>query len=136
MNASPPVGHSSVFLQKRVMLLNMQVEGMSMRAMSRSVGVSINTVTKLLVEAGKACAVYHGEAVQHVKAAPTGAGDVWTWAAIDSDSKMILSYEVGDRSAATAIEFMDGLRNPAANLPVKQGRFAAGWVFNKHTNSI
>ena len=94
---------------------------------------------KLMVEAGEACAAYHDEAVRDVearrvqcdeiwafcyakvknvalaKAAPRNAGDVWTWTAIDSDSKMILSYEVGDRSGATAIEFMDDLRNRLAN---------------------
>ena len=110
-----------------------------MRSISRTVGVSINTVTKLMVEAGEACAAYHNEAVRDVetrkvqcdeiwafcyakdknaktaKAAPDGAGDVWTWTAIDSDSKMILSYEVGDRSGATAIEFMDDLRARLAN---------------------
>ncbi|KGB81391.1 transposase [Rhodovulum sp. NI22] len=119
---------------KRVMILNMLIEGMSMRSISRTVSVSINTVTKLLVEAGEACAAYHDETVRNVKAAhvqcdeiwsfcyakdknvaaakaaPEGAGDVWTWTAIDRDSKMILSYEVGDRSGATAIEFMDDLR--------------------------
>ncbi|MGZ2259589.1 IS1 family transposase [Roseobacter sp. A03A-229] len=116
--------------EKRVMILNMLVEGMSMRAVSRTVGVSINTVTKLLVDAGNACAVYHDEAVRNVKvsrvecdeiwsfwyakeknvekakAAPKGAGDVWTWTALDADSKMILSYEIGDRSAETAYDFM------------------------------
>lgn len=43
-------------------------------------------------------------------AAPDRAGDVWTWTAIERDHKMILAYEVGDRSAATALEFMDDLR--------------------------
>ena len=124
---------------KRVMILNMLVEGMSMRSISRTVGVSINTVSKLLVQAGEACAAYHDEAVRDVearkvqcdeiwafcyakeknvaraKAAPHGAGDVWTWTAIDADSKMILSYEIGDRSGATAIEFMDDLRSRLAN---------------------
>jgi IS1 family transposase len=126
-------------LPKRVMILSMLVEGMSMRAISRTVGVSINTVSKLLVEAGEACAAYHDEAVrnvtaQHVqcdeiwsfcyakeknvaaaKKAPEGAGDVWTWTALERDSKLILSYEVGDRSGATAIEFMDDLRARLAN---------------------
>ncbi|MFZ1728032.1 MAG: IS1 family transposase [Albidovulum sp.] len=121
-------------IHKRVMILNLLVEGMSMRAVSRTVGVSINTVTKALVEAGEACAAYHDEIVRNVKAnhvqcdeiwsfcyakdknvptakaAPDGAGDVWTWTAIERDSKMILSFEVGDRSGATAIEFMDDLR--------------------------
>ena len=126
-------------LAKRVMILSMLVEGMSMRSISRTVGVSINTVTKLMVEAGEACAAYHDETVRDVKAqrvqcdeiwafcyakeknvavakfAPEGAGDVWTWTALDSDSKMILAYEVGDRSSATAIEFMDDLRSRLAN---------------------
>ena len=101
-----------------------------MRAISRTVGCSINTVTKLLVDAGEACAAYHDETVRNVrvkrvecdeiwsfwyakeknvekaKAAPKGAGDVWTWTAIDADSKMILAYEIGDRSAETAYDFM------------------------------
>ena len=106
-----------------------------MRAISRIEGISINTVTKLLVDAGEACAKYHDETVRNVsswnvqcdeiwsfcyakgknvskaKSPPLGAGDVWTWTAIDSDSKMILSYEVGDRSGLTALEFMDDLRS-------------------------
>ena len=124
---------------RRVQILEMLVEGMSMRAASRVAKVSINTVTKLMVEAGEACAAYHDEAVRDVetrkvqcdeiwafcyaneknvaraKSAPRGAGDVWTWTAIDADNKMILSYEVGDRSGATAIEFMDDLRSRLAN---------------------
>jgi IS1 family transposase len=124
---------------KRAMILNMLIEGMSMRSISRTVGVSINTVSKLLIEAGEACAAYHDETVRNInaqrvqcdeiwsfcyakdknvktaKAAPEGAGDVWTWTAIEADSKMILSYEVGDRSAETAIEFMDDLCARLAN---------------------
>lgn len=116
--------------EKRVMILNMLVEGMSMRSISRTVGCSINTVTKLLVNAGEACAAYHDETVRNVKvqrvqcdeiwsfwyakeknvakakAAPVGAGDVWTWTALDADSKIILAYEIGDRSAETAYDFM------------------------------
>ena len=118
---------------KRAKILNLLIEGMSMRAVSRIEDVSINTVTKLLVDAGHACAKYHDEIVRDVpaarvqcdeiwsfcyakaknvlraKAAPPGAGDVWTWTAIDSDSKLIISYEVGDRSSLTALEFMDDL---------------------------
>ena len=124
---------------KRVQILNMLVEGMSMRSVSRVVGVSINTVSKLLVEAGEACAAYHDEAVRDVpasrvqcdeiwsfcyakeknvaraKAAPKGAGDAWTWTSIEADSKLIISWEVGDRTSATAIEFMDDLRPRLAN---------------------
>ena len=125
--------------QKRVRILGMLVEGMSMRAVSRLEEVSINTVSKLMVEAGEACAAYHDEAVRDVQAskvqcdeiwafcyakqknvpraktAPQGAGDVWTWTAIEADSKLILSWEVGDRTSATAIEFMDDLRSRLAN---------------------
>ena len=126
-------------LQTRVQILHMLVEGSSMRSISRITGVSINTVTKLLEDAGRACAAYHDENVIGVqarlvqcdeiwsflyskeknvpaaKAAPQGAGDVWTWTALDSETKMILAYEVGDRSGATAIEFMDDLRKRLAN---------------------
>ena len=105
-----------------------------MRSIGRITGVSINTVTKLLEDAGKACAAYHNVTVRNVKAAhvqcdeiwsfcyakdknvatakaaPEGAGDVWTWTAIDRDHKMILAFEVGDRSGATALDFMTDLR--------------------------
>ena len=125
--------------QRRSKILGMLVEGMSMRAVSRLEEVSINTVSKLMVEAGEACAAYHDEAVRDVQAskvqcdeiwafcyakqknvapaktAPQGAGDVWTWTAIEADSKLILSWEVGDRTSATAIEFMDDLRSRLAN---------------------
>ena len=124
--------------QTRVTILNMLVEGSSMRSISRVMGVSINTVTKMLEDAGKACAAYHDVTVRNVKAqqvqcdeiwsfcyakqknvatasaAPEGAGDVWTWTAIDRDSKMILAFEVGDRSAATARDFMDDLTDRLA----------------------
>ena len=124
---------------KRAHILHMLVEGMSMRSVSRIADVSINTVSKLLVNAGHACAAYHDETVREVharrvecdeiwafcyakqknveraKAAPAGAGDVWTWTAIDSDSKMILSYRIGNRDGETAIDLMDDLRSRLAN---------------------
>ena len=114
-------------LAKRILILSLLVEGSSLRSISRTVGVSINTVTKLLEDAGRACAAYHDETVRDVKAkhvqcdeiwsfcyakaknvptakaAPEGAGDVWTWTAIERDTKLVLSYEVGDRSGETAL---------------------------------
>jgi len=126
-------------IHKRVQILSMMVEGSSMRSISRVVGCSINTVTKILVEAGEACAVYHDETVRNVtasriqcdeiwsfcyakkknvksaKAAPEGAGDVWTWTALDADSKMIVSYLVGGRDAGYANEFMDDVASRLAN---------------------
>ena len=133
------IGMNKLDIKTRIAILNMLVEGSSMRSISRITGVSINTVTKLLEDAGRACAAYHDETVRNVKAAhvqcdeiwsfcyakeknvasakaaPEGAGDVWTWTAIERDSKMILSFEVGDRSGATAIEFMDDLCARLAN---------------------
>ncbi len=126
-------------LHKRTQILHMLVEGSSMRSISRVVGVSINTVTKLLVQAGEACAAYHNDTVRNVearrvqcdeiwsfcyakqknvetaKAAPQDAGDVWTWTALDSDSKLIVSYLVGGRSSEYAIEFMDDVAKRLAN---------------------
>ena len=110
-----------------------------MRSISRVADVSINTVTKLLVDAGEACLDLHDETVRNVKAsriqcdeiwsfchakeknvasakaAPEGAGDVWTWTAIDADTKLIVSYFVGDRSGPSAMVLMDDLRARLAN---------------------
>ncbi|TXM97349.1 DDE-type integrase/transposase/recombinase [Methylobacterium sp. WL64] len=117
-------------LAKRVQILSLLCEGSSMRSISRVVDVSINTVSKLLEDAGKACAAYHEANVRGVsakrvqcdeiwsfcyakaknvataKAAPEEAGDVWTWTALDADSKFIVSYLVGGRDAEYANEFM------------------------------
>ena len=127
----------------RETILAMLVEGMSMRAISRTVGVSINTVTKLLVDAGEACAAYHDEHVRGIrghrriecdeiwsfvyakekmvpraKVAPDGAGDVWTFTAIDADSKLIASYLVsGERDGEAALAFMDDLRGRLEDRP-------------------
>ncbi len=121
------------------MILSLLVEGMSQRAIARTVDVSTNTVAKLLVDAGKACVQFHDKAVRNVKAqrvqcdeiwsfcyakeknvktsksAPEGSGDVWTWTALDSDSKLIISYQIGDRTASTAYEFMHDLKGRLAN---------------------
>ncbi len=118
-------------LAKRVQILNLLCEGASMRSISRVVGVSINTVTKLLEDAGETCLDLHDQLVTHVqaknvqcdeiwsfcyakarnvpsaKAAPDGAGDVWTWTALDSDSKLIISYLASGRTQGAAIAFME-----------------------------
>lgn len=126
-------------LEKRVQILSMLCEGSSMRAISRVTDVSINTVAKLLADAGKACADFHDQKIRNVqtkrcqvdeiwsftyakaknvptaKAAPIGAGDTWTWTAIDADSKLIISWLVGGRDGAYAMAFMDDLRARLAN---------------------
>lgn len=53
--------------------------------------------------------------VARAKAAPPGAGDVWTWTGLEADSKLMISWEVGDRSAQTDMEFMEDLRERLAN---------------------
>jgi IS1 family transposase len=113
----------------RARIIGMLVEGNSLRATSRLCDVSINTVTKLLVDMGKAAAEYHDQAVRNVrvrrlqadeiwsfvgakakKVTPEqesmGWGDIWTWTAIDAETKLCVSYLVGGRDARWAYEFM------------------------------
>ena len=104
-----------------------------MRSISRVADVSINTVAKLLADAGKVCMTFHDENVRGVKAkrvqvdeiwsftyakqknveaakaAPENAGDTWTWTGIDADSKLIIQWYVGPRDGQTAGVFIDGL---------------------------
>lgn len=114
-------------LEKRVQLIRLLVEGNSLRSCSRIADVSINTVTKLLVDVGIACWEFHDKNVVNVnsnriqcdeiwsfvyskeKNKPEGmenAGDVWTWTAIDADSKLIVSWNIGNRDADCANTFM------------------------------
>ena len=125
---------------KRAQILTLLCEGMSMRSIERTVGCSINTVDKLLRAAGEAAMAYHDKAVRGVKAqrvqcdeiwsfvhakaknAPKSKraddptiGDCWTWTAIDADSKLLISYQVGGRDAEYALMLMDDLRGRLAN---------------------
>lgn len=126
-------GMNKLPLHKRMQILAMLVEGSSMRSISRVVGCSINTVTKVLVDAGEACLAYHDENVKGLnakriqcdeiwsfnyakqknvdaaKSAPTFAGDIWTWTSIDADSKLICNWFVGGRDAEYANMFMADL---------------------------
>jgi IS1 family transposase len=126
-------------LETRVRILSMLCEGSSMRSISRVCDVSINTVTKLLIDAGSLAAAFHHEKVRNVaakrvqcdeiwsfaytkarnlrsaKAAPIGSGDVWTWTGIDAETKLIISWYVGDRDHRAGIEFMGDLRARLAN---------------------
>lgn len=126
-------------IEKRVQILSMLCEGSSMRSISRVVDVSINTVAKVLVDAGRVCAAFHDEVVRNVKArriqvdeiwsftyakqknvptakaAPADAGDTWTWTAIEAETKLIVSWMVGGRDGEYAMAFMDDLRSRLAN---------------------
>jgi IS1 family transposase len=132
-------GMNKLPLAKRVQILTMLCEGSSMRSISRVCDVSINTVSKLLEDAGNVCAAFHYNKVQGVrarriqcdeiwsflyakeknvstaKAAPDDAGDVWTWTAVDADSKLVVSWMVGGRDRDTANLFVDDLQSRLAN---------------------
>lgn len=119
--------------EKRAQILGLLVEGNSLRAASRLSGASINTVTKLLVDVGRACAEYQDRHLRNLnckriqcdeiwsfcyakqKNVPAdlkgkrGFGDVWTWTALCQDTKLIVSWMVGDRDAQTALDFIDDL---------------------------
>lgn len=123
--------------EKKVQILHMLVEGNSINSTSRMTGVSKVTILKLLVDTGKACEAFHNETVTFIKAAriqadeiwsfvyakdknvtdemPEGSGDVWTWTALDADSKLIVSWFVGDRSAESAEVFMKDVAARLAN---------------------
>ena len=126
-------------LEKRIQILFMLCEGSSMRSISRVAGVSFNTVAKLLADAGEACSAYQDETVRNVavqrvqcdeiwsfcyakaknlakaKKAPETAGDVWTWTALDADSKLIIGWLVGGRDAEYAKELMQDVADRLAN---------------------
>jgi IS1 family transposase len=126
-------------LAKRTQILNMLVEGSSLRSISRVVDVSINTVTKLMVDAGHVCDAFHDEKVRGVnskrvqcdeiwsfvaakaknvpnmKTPVDGAGDVWTWTGLDADTKLIVSWLAGGRDGEYAMAFMDDLASRLTN---------------------
>jgi hypothetical protein len=120
-------------LKDQAQILNLLVEGNSMRATSRIADVSINTVTKLLVDVGSACLAYHDAAVRNITSkrvqcdeiwsfcyakeknvAPEhkgelGFGDVYTWTAIDADTKLAVGWLVGHRGQDYAETFIGDL---------------------------
>ena len=126
-------------LSKRAQILGFLVEGMSLRSASRLADCSINTVTKLLVDVGAACAEYQDGALRNLpckriqcdevwsfvgakqrnvpeeRKGEFGIGDVWTWTAIDADSKLIASWMVGDRNAEVAGAFIEDLAGRLSN---------------------
>jgi len=124
---------------KRAQILSMLCEGSSMQSTARVCDVAFNSIVKLLADAGRACEAFHDKTVRGVqakrvqcdeiwafcyakqrnvgtaKAAPFVAGDLWTWTALDADSKLLISYLVGDRNAACANQFMQDVGKRLAN---------------------
>lgn len=125
--------------EDRARVLHLLCEGNSLRAVTRLTGVSKKAVSKLMVDAGQAAAWYQDRVfvgltckriqvdeiwafvyakqknVARAKKAPADAGDVWTWTAIDADTKLIPSWFVGGRDSDAAIIFMDDLASRLAN---------------------
>jgi len=117
--------------EKRTAVVAALVEGNSIRSTVRMTGVAKNTVTKLLVDLGTACSVYQDQVMRdlpcerlqvdeiwafvyakqrHVPPNKQGkAGDVWTWVAIDSDTKLVPTYRIGSRELADARGFIEDL---------------------------
>jgi IS1 family transposase len=120
---------------ERTRIVACLVEGNSLRATARITGFARMTIEKLLRDLGTACAVYHDANIRNLKTRRVecdeiwsfvGAkaknvpeekrgewGDIWTWTAIDAESKLIIGYHVGQRTAADAYDFM---RDVAARL--------------------
>lgn len=124
---------------QRVKVLAALVEGVGVNATCRMTGVAKNTVLKLLRDVATVCAAYHDDKVRNLstkrvecdevwsfcyakqknipkdKRGQFGYGDVWTWTALDSNSKLIISYLVGLRDAGYAFEFMTDVASRLSN---------------------
>jgi IS1 family transposase len=124
---------------KRAEILGMMAEGISIRAVVRLTGTSKNTVVKFLEDAGQAFTEYQDRTLRGLtckrlqvdeiwsfvhckqknvataKAAPERAGDIWTWTAIDADTKLIPCWRVDNRHAEAAGAFIADLASRLAN---------------------
>lgn len=124
--------------EKRAQIVRAMVEGNSIRSITRMTGVCQEAILKLLRELGTACAVHHDATVRNLKTrrvqcdeiwsfvgakmknaseekVSQGWGDVWTWTAIDADSKLIVSYLVGQRGFEWAKTFLEDVASRLAN---------------------
>jgi IS1 family transposase len=120
-------------IEQRTQIVAALVEGNSMRAISRMTGVSRNTVNKLLIDLGNACSEYQDKILRNLKCQHVqcdeiwsfvgckqknvtpdnqgnGWGDVWTWVAMDADTKLIPCWYIGTRDAGSAYHFIHDLK--------------------------
>lgn len=125
-------------LSTRTQIIHLLCEGNSLRATARLTNTSLNTVTKLLVDAGRACTIFHDYVMRQVPAKTiqcdeiwsfvgskekntsigekkAGAGDVWTWVALDPETKLVVSYWVGSRENHDAHYFAADLYSRLKN---------------------
>jgi IS1 family transposase len=125
--------------ERQAQVIAALVEGNSIRATVRMTGVAKNTIVKLLVDVGRACAEYQDRTLHNLscksiqcdeiwsfcyskqknvpedKKGRFGYGDVWTWTALDADTKLIVSWLVADRGATAAMEFIGDLAERLSN---------------------
>src|ERR1700730_18071331 len=125
--------------EKRAQVLQMMAEGLALRAITRLTGISRTTLQKLLEDAGQAFSEYQDRALMSLpckrvqvdeawafcyakeknvpaaKKAPEGAGDIWTWVGLDADSKLAVSWHVGDRDSEAAKIFINDLAKRLSN---------------------
>jgi len=133
------IGMNKLSIEKRVQVITALVEGNSIRATCRMTETAKGTVTRLLASVGAACSKYQDE---HLKDLPCttiqcdeiwsfcyakqknvpddkqgrfGYGDVWTWTALDADTKMIVNFLVGLRNVECATHFINDLKDRLAN---------------------
>lgn len=126
-------------IKTRASILGCLVEGNSLRSTSRMCDVSINTVSKFLVDLGTACSDYQdahlcgltckriqldeiwsfcyakAKNVPPEKKGQFGFGDVWTWVSIDADTKLVPSWLVGERNSKYAKLFINDLASRLTN---------------------
>jgi IS1 family transposase len=126
-------------MERRAQIIGLLAEGNSLRAASRLADVSINTVSKLLLDVGAACEEYQDKTIRGLKTkriqcdeiwafvyakaknlpeqykGAFGYGDVWTWTALDADTKLIVSWAVGRRDGFTATAFVRDLADRLAS---------------------
>jgi len=150
-------------LTKRIQIIQLLIEGISLREISRIADVSVNTVTKLLIDVGKACQDFHdvmvvgvsSQRVQcneirsfiyakegNVEKAPVtsdGAGDVWTWTGLDVNTKLIISWYMGNRDARSACELIQDVKSRISNrmqLTTDEGYAYLEAINEKFTSDI
>ena len=134
-------GMNKLPLEKRVQILNMMVEGSSMRAISRVADVSINTVTKLLVDAGLACARFHDEVVRGVNAQQIqikslevySSDDRLALPVITPETKLIIEFDVKSEfepSLNIVFRFCDKGWTPTQNIFLLNQNRNSFFLFN------
>lgn len=125
--------------EKRAQIIACLVEGNSLRSTARLTGACFNSVLRLVPMLGQACSRFQDQIFQNLKCrcleldeqwsfcyakaknvpraknAPEGAGDIWTWTAIDADTKLVPCWLVGNRDASAALRFLNLLSSKMAH---------------------